>query len=214
MREILLLVNGKMLNEDLVDWYCSVMTVRYPVDRSKVRVMSCAISQLIMRDDRSFNADRVLQAHLDPDERKEVPWKTIFEYERIIFPVCHGKHFVVVEIDPQERYVSLYDSTQGMSTTPGPTASVVKTRFKRYVEVQAKECGALASDFQYEFTIGLPMQQNGFDCGLYAIERIAVLLGAPAPRLATYSGGVAVMRAEMLRDFIKAAYEALWPATN
>lgn len=74
-----------------------------------------------------------------------------------------------------------------------------------------RQCGASSSHFLYQFPVGLPKQQNGVECGLYAIERVAVLLGAPTPRLATYAGGMEIMRAEMLRDFIRAAYEALWP---
>ena len=152
--------------------------------------------------------------HLDQIEKKKRPVKTLFDFEHLIFPVCYKDHFVVVSIKTEDALLTIYDSTQGDQDFPPETAARAAKAFQGYIAYHDSIRG-LPDDskekvaFHVVYPSGLPRQQNGTDCGLYAIDRIAVLLGAQPPRLATSAKGASLLRAQMLKDFICASAQAM-----
>ena len=118
-----------MLNEDIIDWYASTVAVRLNVDRNKTRVVSAAASQMIMRG----QPVRAQQQHLDTTEKKLVPWKTIFEFELLIYPVCWKAHWIIVALHPSQQLLCVFDSMQGNSEYPSEMAYTAMKQFDGYI---------------------------------------------------------------------------------
>ena len=155
-----------MFTDSIIDWHCSAVAEGLGVDRSSVRLMSCATTNMLFNGQNNF--ERVRYDHLSKTEKKESNPKSALAFDKLVFPVCIREHWVAVSVEPPSRTVKVYDSLQN---NPKRLQSLRKV-FDQYIQDQGNQ-GRKYKTVQ----VAVPQQNNSIDCGVYMADRIAALLG-------------------------------------
>ena len=204
VKEVIHLQNGRWLNDEIVNWHGCAVARLLGVDRSRIRLLNSGIASLILTiGDPSY--ERVLYNHLSSQERSLPNPPGISQFTSVIVPVCYKEHWVTVHIEPWKKVVSVYDSLRG-DRPPSATCRFIGTRFKAYAEFQESTLGEPSRDLQ-NYVVNheedLPVQQNSYDCGVYACERVAKLLGCTLPEDCVTEDGARNYRAKMLLGLVE-----------
>lgn len=190
-----------------MDWYGAMKAAELRVDRERVRLLCSSAADLIMSD-RAVDARHM---HLSRDEQRPHLKRSALTFDNLIIPVCHSDHWVVVHIDPPCRVISVYDSLRGRKKEPSTFCVSVGNKFLRYVNSQISQLGPPKRlvdgppdrAFSVRFETCLSKQPNAFDCGVYACERIATLLGAENEELKSTLHSATKYRARMFLEFLE-----------
>ena len=199
LKELNRLQNDTWLNCEVVNWHCCAVAQSLDVDRESVRLLSSGIAQTVLAV--KPRLEDILYDHLSSEERQHRHPRSVTSFARVIVPVCHNLHWVVVCIEPEQNCISVYDSLRGRAAHPSPSCKYIGERFRDYVKHQSfflEEPDRAIRDLDIHYVEDVPRQNNVNDCGVYASERVAKLLGCTLPEECETPIGAARYRAKML----------------
>jgi hypothetical protein len=108
----------------------------------------------------------------------EMALKALFEEffaARVLFLVLNKaeNHYVVVELDRFESFVTIYDSSRAIPSSNGQEN--MRNVFSKYLDVPLLErvfrvLQLLGEERVWRFAENMPQQDNGRDCGIFAME--------------------------------------------
>ena len=198
LKELTCLQNDTWLNCEIVNWHACAVAQLLGVDRESTRLLGSGIAQVILAE--RPNLEDILFSHLSTEERRQRNPRSVTSFATVIVPVCFNDHWVVVCIEPWRKCISVFDSMRGING-PSSTCQFIGERFQDYVNHQSlflDEPARAVRDFEVYQVDNLPLQKNTNDCGVYASERIAKLLGCTLPEECITPRGAATYRAKML----------------
>ena len=158
---------GRWLNQEIIDWYLSVLTSD---SRTCVSLGAEFHRQLLMK-------------HQGPrfviDFHRPVALRGVEEGERfcalegprvILVPANpDGNHWVLIAIFTQKRTVCCYDSL-----SPGPKGTLacrrIIKRIMSWIALHEKRRSGTMDGWTHEMVQGLPRQENTWDCGVHTCD--------------------------------------------
>ena len=150
------LLNGKWLNDNIINFYMQMIVARWEEDRENFRSVY-ALS--------SFFYPKLMQGGYDSIKRwiKDVD---IFSHSLILIPVhVERDHWCLATIDMEAKLIVYYDSLGGKNN---PALRLIDSFLQQ--EHLTKRGSALGINYEKMNAKNIPQQKNGSDCGMFVCK--------------------------------------------
>jgi Ulp1 family protease len=126
-------------------------------------------------------------------KRAKIDGKKLYDVQDVFIPINRNAHWTVLVISPKNRTIRYYDSLGGN----GRAYVAAATQWLR------GELGTafIEGDWMIDNTAASPMQNNGSDCGVFAITTAKQLMLGRSPM--TYGAGeIPVQRRRIVAELV------------
>eukprot|EP01132_Coremiostelium_polycephalum_P002916 gene2916-3633_t len=146
------------LNDEVINNYMILLKERQeknPTKFLKCHFFNTFFYTLLSKNGAGYDYSRV---------RKWTNTFDIFSFDRVMIPVHRGSHWCLAIINFMDKQIEYYDSLLGESRE-------CLTRLSRYLQDEmtnrSKQGVINLGEFSHVFPKDIPMQQNGYDCGVF-----------------------------------------------
>ena len=154
-KDINTLYGFQLINDQIIAFYLQAIVRRSA--KNKHWPKCCALNSFVYRNLKEFGYKSIRRWTKNLD---------IFTYHKIFIPVHLPEHWCLVIIDLQTQTISMYDSL-------GKDRDDILKLFPKYLEsehLDKKKSPFDASAFQLVNVKDIPLQQNGWDCGMFLMK--------------------------------------------
>ncbi|KAN0022515.1 hypothetical protein ACTFIU_004709 [Dictyostelium citrinum] len=159
--DIRLLLPGKWLNDEVINFYMEVLKIRDAEkkksggDFPKCHFFNTFFYPKLCNDNGTYNYEKV---------RRWTARVNLFEMDKIIIPIHLGNHWCLAVINFKAKQFEYYDSLLGSNKE-------CLRKLRKYIsdemENKNKKGAVNLDEFQDSMPKEIPIQQNGYDCGVF-----------------------------------------------
>ncbi|KAM9983118.1 hypothetical protein ACTFIZ_005714 [Dictyostelium cf. discoideum] len=163
--DVRLLSPGKWLNDEVINFYMEVLKIRDEEKKKsggngdnsfpKCHFFNTFFYPKLCNDNHTYNYEKV---------RRWTARINLFEMDKIIIPIHLGNHWCLAVINFKAKQFEYYDSLLGSNKE-------CLKKLRKYIsdemENKKKEGAVNLDEFQDYMPKEIPIQQNGYDCGVF-----------------------------------------------